>query len=95
MAGNDAQVKRLVKKIAALEKKLTTLQKKHQSTKAEVAELKKCCKKVEKWIKLEVKWTNQVTEMLRAVDWDALTIAYPAPPAGNPPQTPSDWPLPD
>ncbi|MCE9602754.1 MAG: hypothetical protein K8S21_11175 [Gemmatimonadetes bacterium] len=92
MASTDAKVKKLEKKIASLEKKLAAATKAGKDNKAAIAELKKCCKKVEKWIELEVAWSNDVTKMLRAVKWSALVAAYPGGPGTNPPITNPDWP---
>ena len=92
MASIDAKVKQLEKRIATLEKKIAALSKAGKANKAEIAKLKKCCKDVEKWIKLQVKWSNEVTKMLRAVNWSALVAAFPSGPASNPPITPPDWP---
>lgn len=93
MASIDARVKSLEKRIASLEKKLAAATKAGKANKAEIATLKKCCKDVEKWIKLQVTWSQQVTAMLRDIDWNALATDYPAGPAGNPPKTPPDWPV--
>lgn len=93
MASTDAQVKKLLKKVATLEKKLAAATKAGKANKAEIAELKKCCKDVEKWIKKEVIWSTEVTKMLRAVKWSDLVAAYPGGPGANPPITNPDWPV--
>ena len=59
---------------------------------AEVRELKRCCKDVEKWIKRQVKWNKEVTAMLRKINWAKLAQDYPGVGGTNPPQTPPDWP---
>ncbi len=88
MASIDARVKKLEKQVTALKKALA-------SEKLVSAELLRKHKDVVKWIKLEVKWSNKVTDMFHQVNWEAITRAYPsAQSVGNPPQTPPDWPPP-
>lgn len=78
--------------LASHKKKIDALTTKVAKQKKELAELKKCCKAVEKWIKLEAKWSKEVTLMLRQVSWAELATDYPGGPGTNPPRTPPDWP---
>jgi hypothetical protein len=88
MASIDARAKKLEKQVAALQKQVA---KQHLAAGNLRQEVTNC----EKWIKAEVVWSKQVTDMLRGVDWDVLAKAYPYPVhgAGNPPQSPPDWPM--
>ena len=86
MASIDARVKKLETKVEKLEKELA-------KQKKEIATLKKCCTQVEKWVKLEVAWSTEVTNMLHQIDWARLAQDYGGGLGGNPPQTPPDWPL--
>lgn len=87
MASIDARMKKLEKQVAALRKALA-------KEKVVSSELLRQQKQVVKWIKLEVKWSGQVTDMFHRVDWEAIAKAYPAKQmVGNPPQTPPDWPV--
>lgn len=97
MASPEARLKRLEKKAAKVEGALKKLKDdlKTKSAKASVAEVEDDVKQIIKWIKLEVKWSEEVTKMLRLIDWDALAQAYPGGGGANPPQTPPDWPPPD
>lgn len=52
-------------------------------------------KKIIKWIKLEVKWSEDVTKMLRLINWELLATDYPGGGGTNPPQTPPSWPPPE
>jgi hypothetical protein len=52
-------------------------------------------KKIIKWIKLEIKWSEEVTKMLRMINWDLLATDYPGGGGTNPPQTPPSWPPPE
>jgi hypothetical protein len=52
-------------------------------------------KRIIKWIKLEQKWSEEVTKMLRLINWDLLATDYPGGGGTNPPQTPPSWPPPD
>jgi predicted RNase H-like nuclease (RuvC/YqgF family) len=85
MAGVDTRVERLEKKNVKLE----ALAKKQ---KAEIAALKKCCRDVERWIKLEVKWSSEVRRMLLDVDWTALRMSFKGGHRDSPPQTGPDYP---
>lgn len=78
MATEAARIAKLEKKVAKLEK--------------DAAKLLKCCARVEKWIKIEVAWSREVTKMLRQINWAALAAAFPGGGGANPPQTPPSWP---
>jgi hypothetical protein len=97
MASHEARLKRLEKKAAKVEVALKKLKDdaKLKSTKAALGDVEDDVKKIIKWIKLEVKWSEEVTKMLRLIDWDALAQAYPGGAGANPPQTPPDWPPPE
>ena len=104
MASHEARLKRLEKKAAKVEGALKKLKDdlKSKATKANVANSVKAVgdvendvKKIVKWIKLEVKWSEEVTKMLRLIDWDALAQSFPGGGGANPPQTPPDWPPPE
>ena len=71
---------------------VAALQKKAKKLQADIDDLKKCCKQVEKWIKAQVKWNAEVTGMLRGVNWAKLEKDYPGGGNTNPPQTPPSWP---
>ncbi|MEO5826862.1 MAG: hypothetical protein ABIR59_13310 [Gemmatimonadales bacterium] len=87
MASIDAQVKKLVKQVTALKKALA-------KEKLVSADLLQKQREVVRWIKLEVKWSKQVTALFHQVDWEAVAEAYPSKAmTGNPPQTPPDWPV--
>lgn len=104
MPSHEARLKRLEKKAAKVDgqlKKLKTDVSK-KGSKADIAALKnrvtaaeKDTAKIIKWIKLEAKWSEQVTSMLRLINWDALAKAYPGGGGTNPPQTPPSWPPPE
>lgn len=86
MASIDAQVKKLEKQVAAHRKAVAR-------EKEVSAALRQKYKAVEKWIKLEVKWSHEVTDMLRQISWKKLSADYQSEQLpGNPPQTPPDWP---
>jgi predicted RNase H-like nuclease (RuvC/YqgF family) len=93
MPSSDAKVKKLEKKVTSLEKKLAVGAKADKANKAEIAKLKQCCKDVEKWIKGEVKWSKEVTGMLRRVNWNDLEAGFPPGPGDPPPLAPPDWPV--
>ena len=97
MASHEARLKKLEKKAANVEAALKKLKDdaKLKSTKAALSDVEADVKKIIKWIKLEVKWSEEVTKMLRLIDWDALAQDYPGGGGANPPQTPPDWPPPD
>jgi hypothetical protein len=97
MASHEARLKRLEKKAAKVEEALKALKDnaKSKATKDALADVEGDVKKIIKWIKLEVKWSEEVTKMLRLIDWDALAQAYPGGGGANPPQTPPDWPPPE
>jgi len=97
MASHEARLKRLEKKAANVEAALKKLKDdaKLKSTKAALGDVEDDVKKIIKWIKLEVKWSEEVTKMLRLIDWDALAQDYPGGGGANPPQTPPDWPPPE
>ncbi len=95
MISIDARVKQLQKQVASLQKQLaqqkTQLAKQKQAT----ATLAGGFKDIERWIKADVKWEMEVTDMLREIDWKKLANDYPyvALGTGNPPQSPPDWPM--
>lgn len=97
MASPEARLKRLEKKAAKVEIALKALKDnaKTKATKDALGDVEDDVKQIIKWIKLEVKWSEEVTKMLRLIDWDALAQAYPGGGGANPPQTPPDWPPPD
>jgi hypothetical protein len=94
MASHEARLNRLEKKAAKVEEALKALKDnaKTKATKDALGDVEADVKKIIKWIKLEVKWSEEVTKMLRLIDWDALAQAYPGAGGANPPQTPPDWP---
>jgi hypothetical protein len=85
MASPEAQIKKLKSKVATLEKRLA-------KERARVKQNKQCCADTIKWIKREVKWSEEVTRMLRQIDWVALEQAFPGGGGTNPPQKPPIWP---
>lgn len=104
MPSHEARLKRLEKKAvkvdAQLKKVKTDLSKK--GSKADITALKNRLAKAEKnsakiieWIELETQWSEEVTMMLRLIDWDKLSKAYPGGGGTNPPQTPPSWPPPE
>jgi hypothetical protein len=97
MASQEARLKRLEKKAAKVEDALKALKDsaKTKATKEALADVEGDVKKLIKWVKLEVKWSTEVTKMLRLIDWDALATAFPGGSGTNPPATPPDWPPPD
>jgi len=97
MASQEARLKRLEKKAAKVEDALKALKDsaKTKATKAAVTDVEADIRKLIKWVKLEVKWSEEVTKMLRLIDWDALATAFPGASGTNPPQTPPDWPPPE
>lgn len=97
MASHEARLKRLEKKAAKVEEALKALKDnaKTKAAKAALADVEDDVKQIIKWIKLEVKWSEEVTKMLRLIDWDALAQDYPGGGGANPPQTPPDWPPPE
>ena len=97
MASHEARLKRLEKKAAKVEDALKALKDnaKTKATKDALGDVEADVKRIIKWIKLEVKWSEEVTKMLRLIDWDALAQDYPGGGGANPPQTPPDWPPPD
>ena len=74
-------------------KQIDALKKKVAAQKNEIAALKKRAGQIEKWIKLEVVWTKEVTKMLRQIDWNLLRTKFPGGPGVNPPKTAPDWPV--
>lgn len=97
MASQEARLKRLEKKAAKVESALKALKDnaKTKATKDALGDVEDDVKQIIKWIKLEVKWSEEVTKMLRLIDWDALAQDYPGGGGANPPQTPPDWPPPE
>jgi hypothetical protein len=97
MASHEARLKRLEKKALKVEGALKKLKDdlKTKSAKASVTDVETDVRKIIKWIKLEIKWSEEVTKMLRLIDWDALAQDYPGGGGTNPPQTPPDWPPPE
>ena len=97
MPSHEARLKRLEKKAAKVEDALKALKDgaKTKATKDALADVEGDVKKLIKWVKLEVKWSEEVTKMLRLINWDALAQAYPGGGGTNPPQTPPNWPPPD
>ena len=97
MASHEARLKRLEKKAAKVEEALKALKDnaKTKAAKAALADVEDDVKQIIKWIKLEVKWSEEVTKMLRLIDWDALAQDYPGGGGANPPRTPPDWPPPE
>ena len=97
MASHEARLKRLEKKAEKVEDALKALKDnaKTKAAKAALADVEGDVRKIIKWIKLEVKWSEEVTKMLRLIDWDALAQDYPGGGGANPPQTPPDWPPPE
>jgi hypothetical protein len=79
MASIPARVKRLEEKAVRLE--------------SDLKKQKELQKEVEAWIKAQVRWSKEVTKMLRLVNWAKLAKAYPGGGGTNPPQTPPDWPM--
>ena len=97
MPSHEARLKRLEKKAAKVEDALKVLKDsaKTKATKVAVGDVEADVKKLIKWVKLEVKWSQEVTKMLRLIDWDALALDYPGVSGANPPQTPPDWSPPE
>jgi hypothetical protein len=97
MPSHEARLKRLEKKAVKVEGALKKLKDdaKTKATKAAIGDVEADVKKLIKWVKLEVKWSEEVTKMLRLIDWDALATAYPGGSGTNPPATPPDWPPPE
>lgn len=88
MRSIDARVKKLETQVAALQKQLA-------KQKLDTAVLKDDLKNIERWIKADVAWEKEVTDMLREINWKKLANDYPyvVQGAGNPPQSPPDWPM--
>jgi len=80
-----AKQKKLQLEAAKLKKQLAMMAKESKGH-------KKCCAQVIKWIKAETEWSDEVTMMLRSVNWAKLAQAFPGGGGTNPPQTPPDWP---
>ena len=97
MASPEARLKKLEKKAAKIEGALKALKDnaKTKATKDALSDVEGDIKKLIKWVKLEVKWSEEVTKMLRLIDWDALAQAFPGGGGTNPPQTPPNWPPPE
>jgi phage shock protein A len=100
MPSPEARLKKLEKKAAKLEaalKKANTALKQAKvnsnKLKTRVAKLEKSRNSIVKWIKLEAEWSEEVTMMLRMIDWNKLSLDYPGGGGVNPPQTPPDWPI--
>ncbi len=100
MASPEARIKKLEKKAAKLEaaaKKANTLLKEakvnHNKLKTRVAALEKQQAEIIEWIEMQVAWSQEVTLMLRLIDWNALAAAFPGGGGTNPPETPPDWPV--
>ena len=85
MASHEVRIKRLERQVLGLKDSLA-------AQKAEIAALKKCCKKIEKWGLAESDWSMEVTDMLREIDWADLAAHFGCGGGTNPPQTPPDWP---
>ena len=104
MASPEARLKRLEKKAAKVEATLKKLKTdlKSKPTQANLAKAVKAAndadkdiKRIIKWIKMEIEWTEEVTMMLRLINWNDLANDYPGGGGVNPPQTPPDWPPPE
>jgi multidrug resistance efflux pump len=104
MPSNEARLKKLEKKAVKVDAQITKVKldlkgnaNKAQllKAKADLQDAEKEIKRIIKWIKAEVEWSEEVTQMLRLIDWAALAIAYPGVGGSNPPQTPPNWPPPE
>jgi hypothetical protein len=94
-----AKIKKLEQKVARLEKdaardkkKVLALETVSDKQKKALKDLLKCCDQVQQWIAQEIEWSNEVTDMLRQVDWASLSAAFPGAGGTNPPQQPPVWP---
>ena len=106
MASPEARIKKLEKKAAKAEAMIKKAKADAKLLKADLAKAKKAAvqagkdlkaaknelKEVVEWIELQVLWTQEVTQMLRMIDWAKLAIDYSGAGGTNPPQTPPDWP---
>ena len=97
MASHEARLKRLEKKAVKVEGALKKLKDdlKTKPTKANLAKAVKAAtdadkdiKKIIKWIKLEIEWTEEVTMMLRLINWNDLANDYPGGGGTNPKSIP-------
>ena len=106
MASPEARIKKLEKKAAKAEAMIKKAKADAKLLKADLAKAKKAAvqagkdlkaaknelKDVIEWIELQVLWTQEVTQMLRMIDWAKLATDYSGAGGTNPPQTPPDWP---
>ena len=92
MATIPARVKKLEKKVTKLEKEVKALKKAVADHKKRIVALEKWQAKINVWGKKQAAWDDEVTEMLRAVNWAALVAAFPGTGGDNPPQEGPDWP---
>lgn len=89
----DAQrMTSLEKKVKKLEKEAADLKKALSAVKQDIADMEDCCADVIKWIKQEVAWSNEVTGIMKTINWAKLKIDYPSGGGANPPQSPPTWP---
>ena len=97
MASHEARLKRLEKKAVKVEGALKKLKDdaKTKAAKTAVNDVEKDVKKIIKWIKMEIEWSEEVTMMLRLINWNDLATDYPGGGGTNPPATPPDWPPPE
>jgi hypothetical protein len=104
MPSPEASIKKLQKKADKVDTQLKKLKldlgqkaKKNDITslKNRVSAAEKDIKQIVKWIESQVEWSEEVTMMLRLVDWNALAQAFPGGGGTNPPQTPPSWPPPE
>lgn len=106
MASPEARIKRLEKKAAKAEAMIKKAKADAKLLKADLIKAKKAAaqagkdlkaakdelKEVVEWIEFQVLWSQEVTQMLRMIDWAKLAIDYSGAGGSNPPQTPPDWP---
>jgi hypothetical protein len=104
MPSPDASIKKLQKKADKVDTQLKKLKldlgqkaKKNDivSLKNRVSAAEKDIKQIIAWIELQIEWSEEVTMMLRLIDWNALSQAFPGGGGTNPPQTPPNYPPPE
>ena len=96
---SDARLKKLERKVASLGKQVERQKRATKALETEVSKqkhrigfLERDYHLIEKWIHLEAAWADEVTAMLRNVNWSLLEDVFDPSGGTNPPQTPPAWP---
>lgn len=76
----------------SLAARVATLEARNAALTARVKALEDFQKLAIKWMKKEAKWSEEVTDMMRQINWALLATVFDGSGGANPPQDPPTWP---